>query len=129
MNAAVPTIVSKQIYGAIDDAPTKFLLWMATPRLTAYVYPGCIVLLHYIPKFSSRLERPATKWDSKASTATGDVVDKKVTLAIWEPRYLNLLKNFVNVPNLSMIHTNLAAMPPPILLDPMSDSATGATSI
>ena len=42
---------------------------------------------------------------------------------------MNLLWNLVNLSSLVKIDTTLAAMPPPILLDPIADGDDGATTV
>ena len=73
--------------------------------------------------------RPDTKLVSKTFTATGDVVAGSVALANWEPRYLNLLRQPVNVPSPVAIDTALDVTPAPLLLDPMSDDDAISTAI
>ena len=116
-NALGPADVTQQIYAASGDALTAFLLWMATPGMNVNVDLGRIVLLHSVYQLASHMGRPATKWESKAFAATGDVVAGTVALANLEPRYLNLLRHLVNVPSSTMIFTVLVVTPPPILLD------------
>ena len=87
------------------------------------------MLLHSIYQLTSRMGRPNTKWYSKAFTDTGDVVAVTVELEKWEPRYLNLLWQPVNVPSLVNIDTVLAATPTTLLLGPMEDSDDGSTGI
>ena len=57
------------------------------------------------------------------------VVAGTIALDNWEPRYLNLLWNWVNIRSPANINTALAATPPPILLDTINDCDTGATSV
>ena len=59
----------------------------------------------------------------------GDVVAGFVILANWDPRYLNLLQNSVNLPSPTEFETALAEMPPSILLDPISDCDVEVTAI
>ena len=93
------------------------------------MYSGCIVLLHYISQFTSRLGRPITQWDSKAFAATGDVVTSTVALAHLEQSYLKLLHHLVNVSRTYIINTALAAMHPTTLLDTVADGESGATAV
>ena len=121
--------VSCQIYAVSSDTPTAFLLWLATPGLTDHKELGRIVLLHSIYKSASRLGRPVTKRDTKAFAAMGDVVAGLVALANLEPRYLNLLRQPVNVPSPVAIDTALDITPAPLLLDPMADDDAISTAI
>ena len=52
-----------------------------------------------------------------------------IILANWDPRYLNILRKLVNVPSPVNTDTALAVIPNRILLDHMSDSDAGATSV
>ena len=63
-NALVPDESSQQIYSASGDAPTDFLLWLATPGIASDVDLGCIDLMHLVSQFAIRLGRPATKCNS-----------------------------------------------------------------
>ena len=87
------------------------------------------MLLHSVSQLASRLGRPATKWDSRAFYATGDVVADTVYPANWEPRYLNLLWKPVSVPISTSIDAALETTPQPLLLDPVVDGATGANAV
>ena len=75
--------------------------------------------MHSVSQFLRRMGTPATKWDSEVFSSTGYMVAVYVALANWDSRYLNLLQNSVNIPSSADIYTALAAMPPPIILDPM----------
>ena len=57
------------------------------------------------------------------------MVASTVTLSNWEPSYLNLLCNSVNIPSPAKIHTALVVMPTSILLYPMADGDAGATTV
>ena len=59
----------------------------------------------------------------------GDMVTGSIILTNWDPRYLNLLWNLVNEPIPAKIDTSLAATPPPILLEPMTDGDAGSTAV
>ena len=52
--------------------------------------------------------RPATKWDPKVFASIGDIVASSVALENWDPKYLNLLRNSVNVSIPAVIDTTLA---------------------
>ena len=97
--------------------------------MDANMDPSCIVLLHSIPEFVSQIGRPAKKWDSKAFAAMGDVVASTVPLANWEPRYMKLLLQLLNIPSQAMIDTAQESTPLPILLDPVVYSNAGATAM
>ena len=56
------------------------------------------------------------------------MVDGTVTLSKWEPSYLNLLRNSLNIPSPADIDTTLVAIPTPILLYTMADGDVGATT-
>ena len=114
--------VFQYIYATSSDASTSFLLWMETPGLTTDEDPVQIVLLHSISQLSIRLGFPITKWYTKAFSATGGVVTGSVSLAKWEPRYINLLQQPVKSPKRSAIDTALDTTPAPLLLDPVTDS-------
>ena len=75
--------------------------------------------MHSVSQFLIRMGTPVTKWDSEVFSSTGYMVAVYVALANWDSRYLNLLQNSVNIPSSADIYTALAAMPPPIILDPM----------
>ena len=128
-NALGPADVARQIYAASGVALTALLFWLTTPGLNPDEDPGRIVLLHSISQLSIRMGRPAKKWDSKEFPPTGDVVADTVSLANWDPRYINLLQNPVNVPIYDSINTSLAATPATLLLDPVADVNTRSTSI
>ena len=90
------------------------MLWLSSPGIAIYVYPVRIVLMQSVSQFTIRLGLPATKWYSKAFASMGNVVSSTITLANWDPRYMNLLWNSVNVSSLVKIDTTLAATPLPI---------------
>ena len=56
------------------------------------------------------------------------MVASTVTLSNWEPSYLNLLCNSVNIPSPVEIDTALVEMATPILLDLMVENYAGATT-
>ena len=102
---------------------------LATPGLNPSADPGRIVLLHSVSQFGSRLGRPATKWDSEAFSATGEVVSGTLSQANWGPIYINILRHPVNVTSSASIDTTLAATTPTLLMDPVEDSDVGSTPI
>ena len=59
----------------------------------------------------------------------GDVVVGTVSLANWEPRYLNLLRKPVNATSFASIDTSLDSTTQPLLLDPVADDDSGANAI
>ena len=75
MNAAAaqtPESVSQQIYAASQQVyPIAFLLWYAPPGLSEDRDSGCVLLLHSISHYASRMGRPASKWDDRTFRKTG----------------------------------------------------------
>ena len=91
--------------------------------------PVCIVLLHSMSHFASRMWFPTTKRYFNSFASTGYMVVGSVALANWDPKYPNLLRNSLNVPSTANIYTALALTPPHILTDSMSESDYGATAL
>ena len=85
--------------------------------------------LKSVSQFTIRLGRPVKKWDSKLFSATGDVVAGTISLANWEPIYLNLIRQPVNVLSSASISTTLDATTPTLLLYLMADGDAGATGV
>ena len=76
--------------------------------MSCYLYYNSIVLLHFASHFGSSLGRLAKKWDLKVFAYIGKVVAGSAALENWEPKYLNLIRNLVNVSSTTMIYTALA---------------------
>ena len=132
INAAAtqtPSSVSQQIYVASQQGDlTALLLWYTTPGLTEDRDTGRVSLLHSVSHYTSRMGRPARKWDDRTFVNWGDVSNGTETLAVWDPTYLYLAMA-VYVPSAAAIDTSLSGYPNVSLLGLYGAGDAGAKII
>ena len=78
--APAPADVSRKFYSASDNAPTAFILCLATPGVAANVETDPVVLMYSLSQFVSRLGRPAIKWGSGVLASMGYMGASSVAL-------------------------------------------------
>ena len=125
----MPASVTQQIYAASQQGdPTAFLLWHATPGLTADRYPGRISLLHTVSHYVSRMGRPPCRWDGESFANQGDVAFGTAPLAHWDPAYLYLAAA-VNVPSAAAIDATISGDAGLKMMGPYGAGDAGVESV